>query len=130
MIILICGDRNWTDKEMIDKAIDSLYPFNSEIVIIHGNANGADRLGAECALRKGLKVKSFRALWEKYGKSAGPIRNRQMLKEGKPDEVWAFHDNLSFSKGTADMVKISLKNGITVYQFSHEWESKKKLDQK
>ena len=35
-----------------------------------------------------------------YGKAAGPIRNQQMLDEGKPDVVIAFPG----ASGTADMI--------------------------
>lgn len=43
---------------------------------------------------------NYPANWSKYKKKAGPIRNQQMLDEGKPDLVVAF----SGGTGTADMV--------------------------
>ena len=46
--------------------------------------------------------------WKKYGKSAGPIRNREMLKMD-PDIVLIFHDDPKNSKGTKDCVKALLK---------------------
>lgn len=36
--------------------------------------------------------------------ASGPIRNSQMLKEGKPDRIIAFHDHIDQSKGTTDML--------------------------
>lgn len=57
----------------------------------------------------------YPADWEKHGKAAGPIRNQQMLTEGKPDIVVAFSDNLSNSKGTADMCRRAHKAGLPVY---------------
>lgn len=47
---------------------------------------------------------------QKYGKSAGPIRNQTMLDDGKPDLVLAFPGG----RGTADMVAKAEKHGIPV----------------
>jgi len=111
MRVLICGDRNFTDKQRICKYVSGL-PIGT--VIIHGNARGADTLAKECAEEMGYEVISFPALWDKYGRAAGPIRNQQMLDEGKPDLVVYFHDNLEKSKGTADMVRRAKKRGLIV----------------
>jgi hypothetical protein len=40
-----------------------------------------------------------------------------MLKEGKPDMVLAFHENIVVSKGTANMVNKSKAAGLTVLVF-------------
>ncbi|GAG79350.1 unnamed protein product, partial [marine sediment metagenome] len=94
--ILICGDRNWTDIETIEDFIRSLPP---DTIIIHGNSRGADKIAERKAKEQGLTVKSYSADWDKYGRAAGPIRNKQMLLEGRPDKVVAFHNDLSKSKG-------------------------------
>lgn len=47
-------------------------------------------------------------------RQAGPIRNEQMLQEGQPDKVLAFHENLAQSRGTADMVRRAAKAGVPV----------------
>ena len=62
----------------------------------------------------GVPVEVYPADWTRYGKPAGPIRNRQMLNEGKPDMVIAFHDDLSVSVGTKDMVDIANAAGLPV----------------
>ena len=107
--ILICGDRNWKDVETIENFVKSLPP---DTVIIHGDSRGADKIADKAAKEHGLTVKPFSAKWEKYGGAAGPIRNRRMLVEGKPDRVVAFHDDLSKSRGTADMVKQARKQRV------------------
>jgi hypothetical protein len=68
--------------------------------------------------RSNIKVLAFPAQWDTYGRAAGPIRNRQMLNEGRPDEVIAFHEHIDESKGTANMVKIAKAAGIptTIYR--------------
>jgi len=52
----------------------------------------------------------FPADWSRHGKSAGPIRNRQMLIEGRPDIVVAFPGG----KGTANMIKQAVEAGVKV----------------
>lgn len=112
MRILICGDRNWTNKALIRAEI-AQYIGKLEC-IIEGKARGADRFAGDIAHEYGIKLLEFPANWEKYGKAAGPIRNQQMLNEGKPDLVLAFHNNIEESKGTKHMINISKKAGINV----------------
>jgi hypothetical protein len=89
-------------------------------VVIEGEAKGADRLAGIVADELGIPVMKFPAQWGLYGKAAGPIRNQQMLDEGKPDEVWVFHDSLSTSKGSKDMAERATKAGFRVKLFDHK----------
>lgn len=83
-------------------------------IIIEGEASGADTLARQVGENLGFDVWQFPADWKLHGKSAGPIRNRRMVLEGKPDLVIAFHTNLKKSKGTADMVAYARSKGIKV----------------
>ncbi len=111
--ILFCGDRNWTDRELI-----AVYmPAIKEIPggeICHGGARGADTIAGEEAEKLGIPVTVYRAEWAKYGKVAGPIRNRRMLNEFRPTQVVAFHSNIDASKGTRDMVELAKSAGLAV----------------
>lgn len=113
MKILICGSRDYKNIEAIKNVINRL---SAEDIVIHGCAKGADSIAGYLAKNKGLKVLEFPAQWDKYGKAAGPIRNKQMLDEGKPDEVYAFYADKSKSRGTKNMVKQSRKAGIPVWE--------------
>jgi len=62
----------------------------------------------------GIDVKEYQAEWAKYGIAAGPIRNKKMLVEGKPDIVLAFHNNITMSKGTKNMIKVANAMGVLV----------------
>lgn len=111
MRVLICGDRRWTDYGAILRYLNTL-PANS--TVIEGEARGADKL-ARLAARQAkpyLHVERFPADWERYGRAAGPIRNTQMLREGVPDRVVAFHTNLAESKGTRNMIEQAQRAGI------------------
>lgn len=92
---------------------------SANVVIIHGAAKGVDALCAFHAQSLAYQVRSYPAMWDLYGRSAGPIRNREMLDKN-PDVIrcLAFHDNLAGSKGTLDMCKYAKKKGlpVTVYK--------------
>ena len=118
MRVLVTGDRLWSDPVLIREALSKM-ANGVQHTLIHGCAKGADTLAALEALKLGFLVEPYPANWGQYGRAAGPVRNRQMLTEGLPDIVFAFHDNLDASKGTANMVKLARKAGLPVYHFSH-----------
>ena len=74
MKVLVCGDRNWKDEEIIEKELKKLL---SDTIIIHGNCRGADKMAGVIAKILGIKVEIYPADWERYGKGAGIIRNQQ-----------------------------------------------------
>jgi len=59
-----------------------------------------------------IPVIPFPPEWKRYGPKAGPIRNKQMLDEGRPDLVVAFPGG----NGTNDMVKKAKAAGIEVIE--------------
>jgi hypothetical protein len=111
MRILICGDRNWNNFKVIE---DFILTLPKDTVIIEGDCRRADKISGYLARKHGLEVLVFPAKWEKYGNAAGPIRNKQMLDEGKPDLVVAFHNDLEHSKGTQNTVNQAMKVNIEV----------------
>jgi hypothetical protein len=121
MRILVCGDRNWADRKFIAEVLEDMKDnFSTWQVLIEGEAPGADSIAAKWARRNGITVFAFPADWDLYGRAAGPIRNKQMLDEGKPDMVIAFHDNIEESRGTRNMLTILRKSGMKqVWLYSH-----------
>ena len=115
MKFLFCGGRNYKNIEKILEVMIELKNSFGDFVVIEGEANGADSISREVANELSLVVEKYPAAWNKYGKAAGQIRNREMLISGKPDGVLAFHDDLNSSKGTKNMVDISRKANIPVY---------------
>ncbi len=112
--LIIAGSRNFSDYLLLEKEVNSLIDeikikFNTnEIQIISGTARGADKLGELYAIRKGLPLVKFPAEWEKYGKSAGYIRNNQMAEFA--DGTIVFWDNKS--KGSKHMIDISINKKL------------------
>ena len=127
MRVLVCGSRDWDDREavgvVLDGYLDRAVANFDDLVVIEGGATGADRCAAEWyggqvdgqhAIHDLVRHESYPADWDRHGKAAGPIRNQQMLDEGKPDIVWAFKSKPE-SRGTDHMISIARKAGIPVY---------------
>ena len=112
MRLLICGSRDWTNKEIIKKELLQLLQSHVIEVIIHGGCRGADILAGQAAKELNIPVQEYLADWNTHGKSAGPKRNQKMLDEGKPTFVFAFHDDIDESKGTKDMITRTMKANI------------------
>ncbi len=74
-------------------------------------AKGADELGRAWALSLGIPLKKFYADWDKYGKRAGPIRNKQMAEYA--DAAIILWDGKS--KGSMNLKKIMDSLGKPVF---------------
>lgn len=112
MRVLVTGGRHYADREFLYAALDALHAEHGFRLLIHGGATGADALAQDWAEHRGVVPQAYPADWTKYRKAAGPIRNRQMLDEGKPDLVVAFPGG----DGTANMVSIAKRAGVPVIQ--------------
>jgi hypothetical protein len=115
MILIVCGDRHWTDKNRIYEVLNKLPKEYDKTIIIEGSATGADTLAFEWSKEHSITCINVPANWELHGASAGSIRNRRMFKDfGKIDEVIAFHNDFWNSKGTKDTVNYALSEKIPV----------------
>ncbi len=115
MKLLVCGDRNFDNWKLLNEEMDKIMlscQIGESLTIIEGEAKGADFLARVWAIYYGHPFVAFPADWNKYGKGAGPIRNKQMLDEGKPDKVLAFLKKGSV--GTANMIKQAKDAGVPV----------------
>lgn len=115
--MLICGSRDWTDRYPIHEVLAEQFDPKRDTVI-HGGSRGADSVADTVARDLGFKVIVFPADWRGHGKAAGPIRNKLMLTEGKPDAVWAFKrdfDETLSRGGTENMVRIAKEAGVETW---------------
>ena len=78
LYLLIAGGRDFDDYEYLKQSLNDIVYDN--IIIISGAAKGADSLGEKWAAENGHSVLRFNADWDKHGRSAGPIRNAEMVK--------------------------------------------------
>jgi len=101
--VVIAGCRDYNNyqeaKKYIDYCLSNIRKEN-EIIIVSGGACGADKIGEQYAEENGFAVEKYPANWRKYGRSAGPRRNKQMAE--LCDYVICFWDEKS--RGTKSMI--------------------------
>lgn len=109
MKIAIVGSRTFNDyaklSEILNYFIEESGVCNFNITIISGGARGADSLGELYANNNNICTLIFKADWEKYGKAAGMIRNKDIVNNA--DVVIAFWDGES--KGTKNSIDLAKK---------------------
>ena len=118
--IIVCGTRDFNDKPLLQKTLDSVLNGMQSVEIVSGGCRGADTYGEEYARSRKISVKRFPADWDKYGRAAGPIRNRQMLEYATAENatVIAFWDGKS--KGTMNMIQTAQKQGANVHVINYQ----------
>lgn len=115
MRVLVCGGRHYEDMGAVWSQLDALLWSNIDhMTVIQGGASGADALARSWCESNEVPFMTYRAHWHTHGKAAGPIRNQQMLDEGKPDLVLAFPGH----NGTADMVRRAREAGVEVIEIA------------
>lgn len=105
-VVIVTGGRDYDDFAMIADVLDALNPD----LIVQGGASGADMLAYSYATAREIWVAEYPAEWDKYGKSAGPKRNIQML-EAYPDAIVVAFPG---GKGTANCVKEAVARNMIV----------------
>ena len=135
MRILITGSRDWTDRDVIETAIEDVLRIASSpdgpVIVILGDCAGADRMASAIAIARGWHTVTVPANWVYHGRKAGFIRNAAMVSLMRPaseDICLAFinpcgSENCSAlnrahdSHGTADCVKSARAAGIAVREY-------------
>ena len=96
-------------KEYIDFCISEIRKKYT-IIFVSGGCRGADALGERCAAEDGFMAEICPAVWEKYGRAAGPKRNKKIAEIS--DYIICFWDGKS--KGTKSLIQFAEKAGKTV----------------
>lgn len=136
MRILVCGGRDYSDRRKVFDTLDDIRKVLPISCIIHGDAKGADSFGKMYVkYTEGIAEEAYPAKWKDfshpdsvrktgpygdYNVMAGPIRNQQMLDEGKPDLVVAFGGG----SGTWDMIKRAKENQVMVLEVDRKKDNK------
>lgn len=116
MRVLVCGGRDYDDYEAVRRELDACATraamLRTVLTVIHGGARGADSLAERWCKEhpNNLWTEVYYADWNVLGKAAGPMRNQQMINEGRPGSVIAFPGG----RGTADMIRRAEAAGIEV----------------
>lgn len=118
--IMVTGSRDWTNRTVIDQALFAYWyeaGRPSDILLIHGDARGADTLAKECWTKQGFGTRAYRAMWEDFGKRAGVMRNLVMI-EKRPEHVLAFIKGNS--PGATHAAAAAEKAGIPVTYYRED----------
>jgi len=107
MNIAIIGSRTYPDLDAVRQYVRSL---PADTVVVSGGADGVDSAAELEAIRRGLKTRIFRAAWSEHGKSAGMIRNHDIIKSA--DRVVVFWDGVS--RGSANSIELCRRYGKPV----------------
>ena len=121
--VIIAGSRGFSNYKLLkEKCNEYLREKRKEynIIIISGGARGADTLGEKYAQDEGFSLEVFPANWNKFGKSAGFIRNEQMAEIA--DALIAFWDGKS--NGTKHMIEIMENKKLLVRVVNYETSDK------
>ena len=99
--IVIGGYRNFNNYEIFKNFVDLCVGQETGITILSGHCKGTDLMAERYAKEKGFALEIYPADWKKYGKAAGPIRNRQMVENA--DTVIAFVSKTA--SGTKNLIE-------------------------
>lgn len=106
MKLAVVGSRSFNDYSLLKEILDEYRSINNIDVIISGGAIGADSLAEKYARENNIETLLFLPDWKKHGKSAGMIRNQDIIKNC--DTCIAFWDGSS--KGTKHSISLAEKN--------------------
>ncbi|WP_430318311.1 DUF2493 domain-containing protein [Pseudomonas nitroreducens] len=111
MNIIVCGGRDYSDREAVFEVLDRIQFKRPITVLIQGGATGADALAKEWAEVRQIHCATVPAMFKAFGAPAGPMRNAAMATLGVTGVV-AFPGG----RGTASMVSIAKDRGINVWE--------------
>lgn len=136
-VVIVCGGRHYgeptpgltgaalawdkarvqREREHLTRYLNGQHATHCIRHLIHGDARGADSLAGDWALQQVVVIEPVPALWRKLGKTAGRIRNREMLSKllvarvrGEDVQVIAFPGG----SGTDHMINAALAEGVIV----------------
>lgn len=119
--ILVTGSRAWVDGAAIEDALVAAVGASpGPVIVVHGAAKGADALAGRYARQHGWTVESHPALWHRYRKRAGLLRNQAMVDLGA-DLCLAFPGPESV--GTWDCVRRARVAGIPTVVYGEPVET-------
>ena len=132
--MLITGSRDWEGilaERKIYRVLDAVfvlahYNLGSPLVLVHGDCpTGADQCADRWAVRREEIVTMERhpADWKKWGKSAGPARNRYMVNLGADMCIGFLRAG---SDGTSGTLALARDAGIPTFvvPWEEEWSAR------
>lgn len=113
--ILGMGSKRWTNRQLISQRFSLHASGNGLITVIHGDAEGADRICGSVARAYGMQVLPMPADWQRFTtKVAGHNRNMEMIRVASALKEcgWRLLGEafiLSDSQGSWDMINLCIQ---------------------
>lgn len=111
MRLIIAGSRHLNPNFNFITQCIKLFELINIHEIVCGQAEGIDRVGEIWSQEYNIPITNFYPEWNKYGKSAGPKRNKKMAEYA--DALLLIHSN---TKGSLSMKKEMKKQGKPIYE--------------
>lgn len=108
MKLIIAGGRT---QRLSLNDLEELSRINGVSEVVSGHAHGVDRDGEKWAQVNSIPIILFPADWDRYGKSAGAIRNGEMAKDA--DAVALFPGG----RGTENMFATAKREGLIIFDY-------------
>ena len=111
MKVIIAGSRENCTYDHTEYAI--IHSQFNITEVVSGTANGVDKFGEQYAVKHSIPIKQFPANWKKHGRSAGYIRNKEMVDYA--DALIAVWD--SKSNGTKHTIDLAKAKNIPIWLY-------------
>ena len=116
MKLAVVGSRDFHDYAWLEQCLLSVTGDEMPEAVVSGGARGADELAGRFAGERGIPLVVVPAEWDRFGRSAGPMRNEKIVDLA--DVVVAFWDGRS--RGTRDTLSRARRAGRRVVIFPCE----------
>lgn len=128
---MVTGPRTWRSVYIVNQALTDVETLAGRLppyrlTLVHGNANGLDKMIAREARMRGWRIESHPADWDRHGKAGGFIRNQEMV-DTDPDLCLAFlmdcalpdckKSKAHITHGTADCIERINKAELTLWEY-------------
>ena len=78
--LLVTGSRTIIDSDFVYGALDAIKDKFEFDEIVVGDAKGVDMIVLNWCINNAIRANVYEAEWHIYGRSAGPIRNNEMVE--------------------------------------------------
>ena len=116
--VVMGGSRDWTDADAIRSTLQMLRP---SFVGVGDCPTGADPIIRDISKELGIPGRVYIADWGKFGRPAGPLRNRRMVESVKPSRVVGFLRSDRENRGTKNLLLLAERSNISTIEI---WRDK------
>jgi len=121
VLLAIVGSRNFVWAAGIQQVVKTI---PQHVIVCSGDVKGVDTLAIDMAKKRGLRTIILPAQWDLHGRSAGAIRNHELVTMA--DYVIAFWDGES--RGTEHRIRLARLQAKLLTVISDRDESLRSYD--